>query len=106
MIKSLKIAASSYTVSEVANAGADFGTCDHIMRHIRIKKTLSKRDRHMTLLHEAIHAVCQEYGISQYFAGEAEELVVRSLEVGVANLFTENKAFARELIQALTERGK
>jgi len=102
MVKSLKIAASCYTVSEVAKAGADFGTCDHIMRHIRINKRMSKRDRQMTLLHEAIHAICQEYGISQYFAGEAEELVVRSLEVGVANLFRENKAFARELIETLS----
>ena len=101
MVRSLKIAATVYQVSEIAT-GDDFGSCDHRARRIQIRKSQKKRDKMLTLLHESIHAVCEEYGLSQYFRGESEELMVRSLEIGIAMLLVENKAFAKELIKTLS----
>lgn len=101
MIKSLKVAAHDYAVTE--GPLGYYGHCDTKRHRIVVRSTDTSRDKAMTVLHEAIHAICKEYGLCQYFAGETEELVVRALEVGVTNLFLENKQFAREFVKAVSK---
>ena len=103
MIKSLKIAANKYQVINKGALGL-YGYCDTSTHQICLgERAKTPKARALTILHEAVHAICEEYGINQYMTDASEELVVRAIEIAVANLFAENKSFATEFVKAVTK---
>jgi hypothetical protein len=48
----------------------------------------------MTLFHECVHAISQEYGLTH-----EDEITARIYEVAITRLFVDNPAFAREFVR-------
>lgn len=110
MIKSLRIGSHVYPV-KLIDSNVSFGYSVHAdfrsRPRIEINRNADARARMVTLLHEAMHCIFREYGVREFCKTEhGEEGMARLLESAVAQLFIQNPAFGRELIRALTERGK
>ncbi len=82
---------------------AEWGICFTDKKEIWIKKSATKRQKVLTKLHEAIHAVVAAYGIDHTLPDEMEEIYVRVLEVGIAKMIIDNKQFSKELLEELTK---
>lgn len=108
MVKFLKVGANQYPVRQ-RPLGMTEGYCvTHPPKHreIVVSSRSEPREKVLTLFHEAVHAVIAEYGLAAALGedGTVEELLARTIEVGVANLFLENKNFAREFVTRLMEK--
>lgn len=71
------------------------------MPEIRLGKSCHKPStfRTATLLHEAMHAMLAQAGVSDRLGEDTEELVVRCLEIGVIRLIQDNPEFSNELLK-------
>ena len=104
MIKSLRIGAHVYPV-KLIDSNVSFGyTVEADIGQgprIEINRGADSRQRTLTLLHEALHATFKEFGIRHHLTDSGDEALARLLETAIAQLFLQNKAFARELVQEL-----
>ena len=103
MIKSLKIGGHDYKIRRL-KLGTEWGYVEPEHTRITLCNTgVTKRRQMITLLHESIHAVLHEYGISQYYTESSEEQTTKSLETGIVRLIMDNPQFSRDLIKSLLE---
>ena len=95
-MKKLIIGADTYDIEHIKGLSA-YGYLLPSKKKIQISADIPARDKRITELHEAIHAVCASYGLRC----EVEELVVRALEVGITRMFIDNPSWTKQFIKAL-----
>lgn len=104
MVKQLRIGAHVYPV-KLIDSNVSFGyTVEADIGKgpcIEINRAADNRQRMLTLLHEALHATFKEFGVRHHLTESGDESLARLLECAIAQLFIQNKAFARELIETL-----
>ena len=109
MIKSLRVGAHDYPV-RLITSNVSFGYSVHEdtggrKPRIEINRASDKRQRTITLLHEAIHCLLREYGLRDLCKTEhGEEGVARLLECAIVQLFVQNPLFVRELMVQLINK--
>ena len=104
MIKSLKIAGQDYEVKTFKGGEAQnlWGWTDTEKKAIHINSAKgTQKARTMTVFHEAMHGIVEEYGINATLSENEEELIVRILEVAVPLFLRDNKQFTKELIKII-----
>lgn len=100
MIKQLRIGPVTYRVVEKKLNNA-FGQLDRQSHVISFdpKYCNTKKERYITVLHEALHGITDQSGINQVLADD--ELVVRIMENFICILLKDNPEFTRELVKSL-----
>ena len=100
MVKSLRVGAHKYRVKR-KNLGTLAGLCNVSKRIIYIDPDSKGQRGTEALLHEALHAVVNEYGITYGLSENEEEFLVRVLESGLLQLFLGNKKFTKDILKKL-----
>lgn len=102
MVKQLRIGPITYKVVKKKLAGS-WGQIDTAKRVIYVDSSNSK-EQMMTLLHEALHGVANQSGLSQVMGDLGEEIIVRSFENFICMLLKDNPAFTKQLIESLNRK--
>lgn len=92
--KTVQVSGATYKVIEtdkMPGAGDDpniyvHGLCDATRKTIYINKADSDKVKRETLLHEILHAIIAQAGLTHLMAHEMEEALVCALENGLMNL--------------------
>lgn len=87
--KNINIGAHQYQVV-LTDAIDDFGSCENIKGRILINKTAPKSFQEETLIHESIHAIFDQTGISRGLNDEEEEKLVQPLGHAIYQLIKDN----------------
>lgn len=103
-ISQLKIGYTNVAVIEVAAAEKDYdyGEWDSDAKTITINNELNETDTINTLLHEVLHAILWERGISTACGildnrEKDEENIVNALSNGLTQVFQDNPQFLKKL---------
>lgn len=105
----VKIGAFWYTVHYVQSIeGACVGICHCHAKSIKVRAQLKPRMLAQTLLHEIMHGIYYEFGVTNseqtdadYIAGMAsEESAVNGISAGVMQVLVDNPGFRRFLVAA------
>lgn len=83
-------------ISEDTNGSFYYGYCDNNNRVIYINNNLSKATTSSTILHEIIHAIWYQSGLSALEL--EEETVVSILTPWIELVFSDNKSFLDKLL--------
>ena len=105
MIKSLKIAGQDYEVKPFKGGESNnlWGWTDTEKKVLHINTTKgTPKARTMTLFHEAMHGIVEEYGINATLSENEEELLVRILEVAVPLFLQDNRQFTKDFLKIIT----
>lgn len=94
--KTIKVGGFDWKVSfndEVTAEGNCFGSTHHRTQKIYLenKETCSQDKVDQTLLHEILHAVWWQQGLTESEARQYEEFIVSSLSMGLYQVLKDNK---------------
>lgn len=98
MINKLKVLANDYDVIEkpVINQGqALLGMIDYFKNEILICSTLSLESKHVTVLHEVLHAIFEQLGFDKE---HDDEQLIKSLSTCIYLFMKDNKQFIMDII--------
>lgn len=84
------------------------GICYHHAKRIRVQSDLSRRMLAQTVLHEIMHAIYYEFGLTNSEQADAdnaagmvhEEAAVNGLSIGMMQVLVDNPGFRRFLVEA------
>src|SRR3990167_21065 len=103
--RTLQIGASTYQIIRKPLKGI-YGEIDRSGKKIYLDNSSRRTTNKVilsTLLHEALHGIAGEYGVEEILQAHGAELIVKSLETAICNLFIMNPTFAKELLRALSK---
>lgn len=102
--KQLKVGAFDYEIeswdSLAAESSMRYGECSMLQQKIRVAENLGPQHQGQTLLHEILHAACQQQSILE--DGDEQEEVVRALSLGLAAVMRDNPKVFEWILKALT----
>lgn len=95
MINKIKVGAIDYDVElkeviEVDNDTGYYGMCHHSEGLIEVSTRHSLQRQHQTLVHELLHAVMHESGLSHEMDDEEEERLVNRISIVLYQVMKEN----------------
>jgi len=87
MIKSMTIKGRRYKIKSGCD-GENMGEIDFTKREIYLSKEIkSQEDLYSTLLHEMMHAILHEAGLTQIISGDNQELIVENISTAIYQEF-------------------
>lgn len=97
----LKIGKKTYRIRYVVKVDKDdsFGECDFTRKRISVKKGQPTDEMANTVLHEILHAICDEKQLG--LTREVEEEVVTGITNGLHSLISDNPRFTKKLFGEL-----
>lgn len=94
MIKSVEILGITYSVEEVDVVDKTelcYGQVNHFEQTIRIDKNLPTDKKEQTLLHEILHAVCENLGLLEI---SENEHAIQSISAALYHMFKTQTIFS------------
>lgn len=100
--KTMIISGCRYKIRTLPPLDRNYGKWDAKQETIFYNRKIGRQQKYATILHEALHAIIWAGGLREIIKGSRnEEMVVRTLEVGLVSMIRDNPTFFKQLIKEL-----